>query len=39
MNPATVPIHQVPVLLCGETEAVALWTEAVSPGRIATCWR
>lgn len=36
MNSAAFPFRQVPVLLRGETEAVAPWTEAVSPARIVT---
>jgi hypothetical protein len=36
MNSAAFSIRQVPVLLRGETEAVAPWTEAVAPARIAT---
>ena len=36
MSSAAFSFRQVPVLLRGETAAVAPWTEAVSPGRIAT---
>ncbi|PAW91638.1 MAG: hypothetical protein B9S33_00160 [Pedosphaera sp. Tous-C6FEB] len=36
MNSTVFPIRQVPVLLRGESAAVAPWTEAASPARVAT---
>lgn len=36
MNSAAFSIRHIPVLLRGETNAVAPWTEAASPARVAT---
>ncbi|MBI5800884.1 MAG: hypothetical protein HZA92_09215 [Verrucomicrobia bacterium] len=36
MNSAALQLRQVPALLRGETEAVAPWTDTVSPARVAT---
>ena len=35
MNSAAFSVRQIPVLLRGETDAVAPWTEATSPARVA----
>ena len=36
MNSAALQFRQVPVLLRGETESVAPWTDTASPARVAT---
>lgn len=35
MNPAGPSLRQIPVLLRGDSDAVAPWTEAVAPARVA----